>query len=407
MTLAERTSDRAFRYAAVGRDGRSVRDVVSAPDRRSALTRLSAEGLVVTRLDEAAPPKPVGKNRPLKTAERVLVLRQLALMLEAGVSLLEALQTVAAGIEAIKGREELNAVANALKQGESFGRAMAQHAPGFPFYVYAMTRVGEASGRIGEVLGNAAEQMAYEDGLRRDFLNAMTYPGFLLSAGVAAILFIFTQVVPRFSAMVGDDRSNMPAISRYVIGIGDFANANLLPLGIGGGIAAFLLAGALSSPQSRRALYDFAHNIPVLGGILKSREITAWSRLTAFALTAGVPLLEAAALSRQATPEGAFRRGLTAFEADLRGGVSIDASLARHTRLSLMDLSLLRTGQRTGALARMFGFLADSYDAKLRDQMKRLTALMEPIAIGAISVIVGIVALSLVLALSSVYDTVG
>ena len=86
--------------------------------------------------------------------------------------------------------------------------------------------------------------------------------------------------------------------------------------------------------------------------------------------------------------------------------MAVDESLGRHTPLTAMDLSLLRVGQRSGTLGKMFDFLADGYDAKLSDAMKRLTSLIEPIAIGFISILVGIVALSLVLALSSVYDTV-
>lgn len=400
------TDVRSYRYEALARDGSRTKAVVSAPDEKSAFRRLQGEGLTVLKLAEVEIKHVSLSKRNLKPAERVLVIRQLALMLEAGVGLLEALETVAAGIEAEKGREQFRAVVAALRRGDSLGKAMGEHAPGFPFYLYSMIGIGEAAGRIAEVLKDAADQMAYEEQLRRDFINALTYPAFLLSAGVLAVLFIFTQVVPRFATMIGDDRSNMPAISRLVLGVGTAASENIIVVlvGLGGLIAGGIVVA--SNPAARAWAYGVAHGTPVLGGVLKAREITAWSRLTAFALGNGVPLLQAATLAREAAPEGEFRRSLGALETDLRAGVAIDASLAQHTRLTPMDISLIRTGARTGALARMFGFLADSYDAKLRDQIKRFTSLMEPVAIGLISVIVGVVALSLVLALSSVYDQV-
>jgi hypothetical protein len=130
------------------------------------------------------------------------------------------------------------------------------------------------------------------------------------------------------------------------------------------------------------------------------------ARLTGFALRNGVGLLEASNLGRKATPEGGFQLALEQFERDLKAGVAVDESLGRHTTLTSMDLSLLRAGQKSGSLGKMFDVLADGYDDKLSDMMKRLTALIEPLAIGVISVLVGVVALSLVLALSSVYDTV-
>lgn len=400
------TDSLTFQYEAAARDGRMVKGVIAAANEALALRRLAADGLTVVRIRPAAAPKAEGRERGLKTGERVLVLRQLALMLEAGVSLLEALDTVAQGMQARKGRRQFQAAIAALRRGSSLFDALSEHAPGFPDYVYAMARVGEASGRIAEVLKEAAEQMAYEDRLQRDFANAMTYPAFLCFAGVAAIGFIFTQVVPRFGAMIGEDRDNIPAMSRWVLETGEFANANLGVVGIGAALLIAAVAFIATNKAIRERAYGVAHGLPVVGAVIRAREIASWARLTAFALSNGVPLLQAAALARAAVPIGPFRQGLDRLDSDLRAGLTLDASLAAHTGLEAMDLSLLRAGQKSGAIGAMFGFMADNYEARLRDRMKRMTSLLEPMAIAVISIVVGFVALSLVLALSSVYEGV-
>ncbi|WP_449253693.1 type II secretion system F family protein [Brevundimonas naejangsanensis] len=400
------TDQLTFQYEAAGRDGRMVKGMIGAADEALAMRRLAADGLTVVRIRPAAAPKAEGRERGLKTAERVLVLRQMALMLEAGVSLLEALDTVAQGMQARKGRRQFQAAIAALRRGESLGDALEEHAPGFPDYVYAMARVGEASGRIAEVLKEAAEQMAYEDRLQRDFANAMTYPAFLCFAGVAAVGFIFTQVVPRFGAMIGDDRENIPAMSRWVLQAGEFANANLGVVAVTAALVVAAIVLIVKNAAFRERAYTVAHGLPVVGPVIQSREIASWARLTAFALNNGVPLLSAAALSRAAVPIGPFRQGLDLLESDLKAGMTLDASLGAHTRLEAMDLSLLRAGQKSGAVGAMFGFMADNYEARLRDRMKRMTSLLEPMAIAVISIVVGFVALSLVLALSSVYEGV-
>lgn len=400
------TDQLTFQYEAAGRDGRMVKGMIGAADEALAMRRLAADGLTVVRIRPAAAPKAEGRERGLKTAERVLVLRQMALMLEAGVSLLEALDTVAQGMQARKGRRQFQAAIAALRRGESLGDALEEHAPGFPDYVYAMARVGEASGRIAEVLKEAAEQMAYEDRLQRDFANAMTYPAFLCFAGVAAVGFIFTQVVPRFGAMIGDDRENIPAMSRWVLQAGEFANANLGVVAVTATLVIAAIVLIVKNAAFRERAYTVAHGLPVVGPVIQSREIASWARLTAFALNNGVPLLSAAALSRAAVPIGPFRQGLDLLESDLKAGMTLDASLGAHTRLEAMDLSLLRAGQKSGAVGAMFGFMADNYEARLRDRMKRMTSLLEPMAIAVISIVVGFVALSLVLALSSVYEGV-
>lgn len=399
-------TDLAFQYEAVGRDGLTLKGQVMAPDETAAVRRLSADGLTVLKIAPAAV-KAAGKDRDLKPAERVLVLRQLALMIEAGVSLLESMDTVAQGIQARKGKAQFVAAIAALRRGDSFGAALEENVPGFPDYVYAMARVGEASGKIAEVLRQAAEQMAYEDRLRRDFANAMTYPAFLLVAGFGAVGFIFTQVVPRFGAMIGDDRTNVPAMSRWVLSAGEFANANLPIVGLAVAALAALGVAIATNAQVRARAYAVAHGAPVIGPVIQAREITSWARLSAFALNSGVPILSAMALSRAAVPVGSFRRGLDMLDSDLRAGLTLDASLASHTHLEQMDLSLLRAGQKSGTVGTMFGFIADNYEDRLRDRMKRLTALIEPLAIAFISLIVGFVALSLVLALSSTFESVG
>ncbi|MBD3837958.1 type II secretion system F family protein [Brevundimonas sp.] len=399
-------TDLAFQYQAAQRDGQIVKGVISAGTEAAAVRRLSSDGLTVLKIAPAAAARADGANRNLKPAERVLILRQLGLMLEAGVSLLEALDTVAQGMQARKGRQQFQAAIAALRRGDSLGQALEDNVPGFPDYLYAMARVGEASGRIAEVLKQAAEQMAYEDRLRKEFGNAMTYPAFLLSAGVAAIAFIFTQVVPRFGAMIGDDRSNVPAMSRWVLAAGEFANANSALVLIVLGVVAAAVAFIVTNPEIRARAYTVAHGLPVVGNVLQAREVSSWARLTAFALNNGVPILSAVGLARAAVPIGPFRQGLNRLESDLKAGMTLDASLAAHTKLEAMDLSLLRAGQRSGAVGAMFGFMADNYENRLKDSMKRMTSLLEPIAIAVISLIVGFVALSLVLALSSVYEGV-
>ena len=113
----------AFQYEAVGRDGQVTRGLVTAADEASVVRRLSSDGLTPLKISPAVAAKAEGRERGLKPTERVLVLRQLALMLEAGVSLLEALETVVQGIQARKGRRQFQAAIAALRRGDAFGNA--------------------------------------------------------------------------------------------------------------------------------------------------------------------------------------------------------------------------------------------------------------------------------------------
>lgn len=345
-----------------------------------------------------------GRDRRLRFGERVLLMRQLALMLGAGVPLLEAVETVTVGVEANEGRRQLSAVADALRRGQSFATAIREQAPGFPDYLHGMLAVGESSGRLGEVLAQAADQMAWEDRLRRDIVNALVYPAFLACAGVAAVAFILTQIAPRFAAIVGDRAAALPWLSRLVLETGTAMQGRGWTVALVIALAGGGLTAAASRPNARARMVAAARRLPAVGPVLQARDIAIWARLTSFGLAHGIGLLQAAAMAKAAAPRGPFRSSLGDLEGDLRSGRTLDQALEAGRQLTPMDLGLLRAGQRSGALGSMLGALADAYDARLRDGVKRLTALVEPIAIGGVALLVAVVAFALVTTLSAVYD---
>ncbi len=402
------TDQKQFRYQAVTPDGAPVRDLVVAASQDEALRRLSRDQLTVTRIEEVArePTRRFGLAAAgVNDEARVLILQQLALLSRAGVDLLEAL-TIIASSQPAAAAAELRAVAQGLRRGERLSQAFAENTKGYPRYVAALIGVGEASGRLDQVLEDSARQLAFEDRIRRDIATAMTYPSFLLTAGAGAVGFLFYEVVPRFAAMLGDGRANLTGLADFVIGAGELfrANAPVVLIALAGASAA--LVTALSSRDGKRFLYDAALATPVLRTVLAARERATWARIMAFSLGNGVAILDACALAAGALPDGRFRRGLDGAARGLRAGKAIDETFGETGAFSTLDLGLMRAGQRSGALALMMGFIADRHENNLRDAIKRATALVEPMAIGAVALVIGIVAVGLVTAMTSIYDAV-
>jgi len=397
---------RVFKYRGV-RAGGEIADLVRAGSRRDALQRLAQDGVVVMNIEEASSGggRPLAGAKNVDTAARILILRQLALMARAGVDLLESLESTALGMGGLAG-EQLRATAVALRRGDRVADAFRQNMPGLPGYVHALVNVGEASGRLDQVLSDAAEQMAFEDRIQREVVTALTYPSFLMIAGLGAVGFLFYEVVPRFAEMIGDNRANLTGLAAFVINAGEGFRANAVLIIAALAILVISVLGALSTPRGRIQVYNTALQIPVLGDMLRARERATWARIMGFALRSGVGLLEAADLAAAAAPEGSFRRGLANASRQIKVGKRIDEAFDEPGMLANMDLSLLRTGQRTGALTEMFGFIAEKYEQDLRDTLKRVTSLIEPFAIGVVALAVGAVAIGLVTAMSSIYDTV-
>lgn len=405
-------TERIFRFKAKGPSGATVEDVVSAVDRRAALRRLEQDGLLVININEEAAPGASAsaltatfRKRGVTMAQKLILLRQMSLMLRAGVDLLEALETVGVGMGGDV-QAGLKEVSVRLRRGERLRDALSQGMPVFPNYVYALVDLGQSTGRLDQVFENAVKQMEFEDRVQRDVVTALTYPMFLVVAGMSAVAFLFYEVVPRFAEMIGANTKNLDGLAAFVLGAGMAFRANgPLVLIVVTGVAAVIGAFA-ASPNGRAFFSNVANGTPVVGTLMLSRQRATWARIMSFALASGLGLLEATDLALASAPEGRFRRGLSLANRALRKGKRVDEAFGERGVLATLDLSLLRAGQRSGALPDMFAYIGDRYEEQLKQTLKRLTTLIEPLAIAFVAIAVGAVAIGLVTAMTSVYETV-
>lgn len=397
--------ERLFTYRAVRPDGVTVRDVVRATDRAAAARRLTQNDLVVIELRDADG-RSGGATR-VTDAERVTILRQLAVMTRAGVDLLEAIETIAAGIAPRPASERLRDVAGALRRGDPLARAFSEHLHGYPVYVYALIRAGEASGRLASVLAEAADQVAFEEQVRRDLSAALTYPMFLTCAGFAAVSFLLGVVAPRFAAMVGD-LSRIDAFPALILRSGLFVRENaVLALALVA-VAATALWRAAQTPSVRARLLDVLRSVPGARAVLAARARMGWARVMGLALGAGLPVLDAAALARGSVADDVtFSRALTGAESALRAGRPLEVAFAQDNALAPIDASLVRAGAKSGALPAMFALIATQHESNLRVALKRTTVIVEQVAIALVASAVGAIVIGLVTALTGIYETIG
>ena len=394
-----------FRYKAMNTDGSVISDTLLAEGRKDALQQLGRTGFTVieiVQVDASNARQSGGRGTASTEALRIAALKQLALMLNAGVDLLDALNAISGGLGG-QLATELDEVALGLRRGGALGKGFRENVKGFPDYVYAMIELGESTGRLSQVLKDACAQMEFEAGIKREMSSALTYPIFLMAAGLIAVTFLFYEVVPRFSAMLGENRSNVDGLGALVLSLGEAFRKNTLVVAASAAGGVFLAGSLISMRPVREKLQEMAAFLPVVGPILKARQRALWGRMMAFSLSSGLGILEATALSLSTTSNRQVVQRLEKAIGGLRKGQTVEQAFAATGLLQKVDISLLRAGEKSGALREMFTAIADSYEANLRTSLKRATALIEPISIGLVSLIIGGVALGLVSAMSSLY----
>lgn len=399
---------RRFRYRFISPDGREGADQVSAGDRAEALRLAARQRRTVTEIAEVAPSGAIGGGaRRVSPVEAGLVLTQLHVMLRAGVGLLEALDIVAAGMAGRPIEPAIRETGARLRKGERLAKAMAAAMPFYPSYVFALVGAGEASGRLALVLDEAARQMAFDRSVARDIQSALVYPAFLVVSGFASVGFLFYVVVPRFAEMLRNARAPLEGFPGFIIQTGVAFHDNIVFV-----LAALLAAGALiwaglrlpgGQAFARRALTA----TPGLGALILARQRTFWAKVMALALAAGVDILQGASLATSSLPEGQLKRRLAAAAPMLRSGRPVDAVFLETGAITQIDASLVRAGQRSGAMAEMFKAVAERNETDMRHTLKRITLVVEPVAIAIVAAFVGAIVLGLVSALASIYDAVG
>jgi len=280
-----------------------------------------------------------------------------------------------------------------------------KHLPALPRYVPRLAELGESTGQSAKALSDAAERMEYEESMRSEIRTALSYPMFLMVIGGVIVFLLFLFVVPRFDALIGNNRDNLPTISKVVMGVGAGLKENVvsvLAIMFGGVIGG---AYVVRNQNLRERLRSVVENTPIIGPILTQADLGGWSRTIGIALDNGADLLSALKLGEFSIQSKRLRSRLQDARTEIRAGRNIDDVLQENIPdFDPLTIDLIRTGRASGSLADMLLFVGKTQENETREMTKRVAALAEPVAILGIALIVGTIVISIVLAMTSLYD---
>jgi general secretion pathway protein F len=393
-----------FDYRALDRDGATRDGVVQAEDEGAAARELLQQGLrpisLASRRDGTGTERGARAAR-VSVADRIAVLQELSTLLSAGVSLAEALPSLAHVYAAQGAGAALSGVDRAVRGGQSLSAALAASALQWPAYVLALSKAGEASGELANALRDAATQMDYERRTAQELKSALIYPTVLVGAGVIAVSIIFVGVVPRFAGLLKSTRADVPAVSRSVIEAGVFVKDHLAAFGFGAVAFALLVAALMAHPRSRAGAVEVLARFPVVGPWLVQVEIGRWTTVFGQLLANRVPLIEAVSLSTGALRLRRLREDLMRVPRELERGRVLSEILASVEWFPTKRLNLLKVGERSGELPRMLATLGATETEAARELQKRVLSLIEPAAIVIIGAVIGVVMVAVMTAITS------
>jgi len=363
--------------------------------------RLAGEGVyplsIERRSDRAAAPGSVGAvNAPA-------VARQLAALLEADVTLTQALELALEGATGDAERAALSSVLAHVRDGGRLSDGLAEAPRLFPPIGIGMIAGGERSGSLAAAFVRLADYLEYRREQRRRLLAALSYPLFMLVAGLAACAVLVAVVLPRFSAMLAAAGVALPATTALLLGMGDLVAGYGVPAGVGVVGALAVLTLALRDGRARCRLHEAMLASPLVGRLRRSQAAVHSGQALSSQLGEGVTLLSALESTAEASTDLAVRARLQRAAEAVRAGSSLSAALEQAEAFPPTFVRMVRIGERSGAVAPLMHRAARLEEQELDRWMQRLIRYAEPAMIIAFGGFIGFVALALLQAVYGIH----
>jgi len=388
----------AFRYRAVDKTGDPVGGTMQADD----LVILEQLLLDIGYWLVEASPASTHNNAPSKTRvsrrELIEFCSSMAAMLEAGIAVVDAMQTMAVETQNVGFRNVLKDLALNMEAGVSLTEALERHPRVFGSQVSNMVKAGEYSGNLGTAFTEVMLYLEWTDGLIADLKQVSIYPATVLVAVGLFVLVLFSFVVPTFGALLEELDMTLPLVTRLVTSAGDFSSRYwplLLGLPVAGTFGLKFLAR--HSPNAAYVIDRTKLRLPLVGELLCMACLSRFTHNMAMLLRSGVPILTALALTRDLVGNLVVARAVRDAELAVNEGQTMTSAFRRHAIFSPMLMRMLVVGEETGTMEKSFAHISRRFDDDLPRRIKRLMSLLESMIILALIALVGTVAMAIFL----------
>lgn len=338
----------------------------------------------------------------VKPAELILFTTQLAVMLDSGVVLSDALDAIAEQSEYGTFKTIITDVAEIVKNGENFSIALAEYPKIFNSMFVSMVKASEASGRTVEMLTVLSGYLNFELETRKRIKGALTYPFIMAMMAVAATGTLMFFVLPRFMRIYEARGASLPKITQVLVGFSHMlSNFELMTAVvtalIAGSIGFYYWAGTVSG---RRVIDFLKIRTPVVGTMFVDMVVTRSMRIMATMINTGVNLLDAIRIVQGSCANYYFQRLWMGADAKIRDGYQLSESIVISPGSELIApgiIQMLRAGEKSGKLGEVCDKISVFYEKKLEASIRSVMSLIEPLMITILGSIIGTVAIALLL----------
>jgi type IV pilus assembly protein PilC len=388
-----------FTYTARDRSGAQTSGTLTAASIGDLRSQLRAKNLFVTDAREQngtgqAQTSSI-RRQGVKLGDMVVMSRQLATLVRAGLNITECLYSVAEQTENHLLKDTLDQVRLDVLTGSTLGGAMRKHPRIFNEMYTSLVEAGETGGMLDKTLETAAEQFSREADLREKVKAAFTYPALVMLVAVGVVTFMLIVIVPVFAGVYKDFHAELPAITQSLVFVSAVIVHDWWGVLITGILTVTALRRYLRTDRGRRQYDTLKLTIPLLGKLNRKIAVSRFTRTFAGMTSAGVPILRALAISGTTSGNVIIQDAVMDVAEQVQQGTSLAMPMEQTKEFPLMVTRLIAVGEQSGNLDEMLNEITLFYNSDIQYTVEKLTKLMEPL----MTIVVGVIVLFILLAL--------
>lgn len=395
-----------YKYVAYDSDDRLVKGNIDVVDQSLAEDAISNAGYTLVSLTWQKPKPTLDQVFPslygIKQDDVMGFARQMATLLEAGLTIPSALELMEKQAEKPAFRKVVAGLRDELQEGSSFSQSLAKFPEAFPDVFCHIAEAGEQAGDLAVALRQAVDHLERGSAAIKKAKRAMVYPSFVLVVAGVVIILLITVVLPPLLKMFDNMDADLPITTKALMWVVDTFSAYALHI-IAGLVALVVLTVALlRQPAGKVAMDKLILKIPMIGAITLESNMALFARTSSTLLSAGVPLIRILDIISQTSTNSVIRGAMKDVQQGLVQGHGLSKPMAMNGIFPHLMVQMITVGEQTGTLDASLENIASFYESEVTQKVDSMTAMLEPMLTVGIALLVGFIALSVIMPMYSI-----
>lgn len=400
----------SYKYEVVGADGKPKTGTIEAMNMEVASAELKSGGntiVSIARANAFNKDLEIHIGKAVSVREMSVFCRQFESVLNAGVTVVEALDMLSEQTENKPFANAIAEVRDSVQRGETLAVAMAEHPKIFPNLMVQMVAAGESSGGLDKAFSRVGSQLEKEAHLKGLIIKSAIYPVILILVIIVVVAIMMIKIVPTFTSQFDEVGGKLPGITLAVMAVSDFfVHSWYFIVAIIAGIAIFIHAWK-KTESGAHILGKFILKVPLVGPLSIKTASSRMTRTLSTLMGSGVQLVDALGLVTEMMGNAVVKQALKDATEEVSRGIPLSKPLADSGVFPPMVYHMIEIGEETGNMEDMLDKVAAYYDEEVESATEALLAAMEPLIIIVMAVIVVPIVLAIMMPMYSLYDSIG